>query len=76
MQEALQLVEAYERASFSGLPEVELHINMDKTKKTLGMVTEHLQTNGELRSLASNFIEVLSILLIPKSYNSRLRYDV
>ena len=62
MQEALQVLEAYERTSFTGLPEVDQDINMDKSKKAIAVVSDYFKNSGEMRKLALDFIEVLSIL--------------
>ena len=64
MQEALQVLEAYERTFFTGLPEVDQDINLDKSRKAIAMVSDCFKNSGEMRKLAVDFIEVLSILLI------------
>jgi hypothetical protein len=62
MQEALQVLEAYERTFFTGLPEVDQDINMEKSRKAISVVSDSFK-DGEMRELAVEFIEVLSILV-------------
>jgi len=61
MQEALQVLEAYERTFFTGLPEVNQDINMEKSKKAIGVVSDFFKNSGEMRKLAAEFIEVLNV---------------
>jgi hypothetical protein len=63
MQEALQVLEAYERTFFTGLPEVDQDINMEKSKKAIAFVSDCFKNNKDMRELAVEFIEVLRILM-------------
>jgi hypothetical protein len=61
MQEALRVLEAYERTFFTGLPEVETNMDLDKSKRTLSMVSECFKKSKDLQGLATEFVDVLSI---------------
>lgn len=63
MQEALQVLEAYERTCFTGLPEVDQEINMDKSKKAISVMSDCFKKDEEMCKLAVEYIDVLSIFM-------------
>lgn len=61
MENLMGLLEAYEHASFVGLPTVEMHTNKDRAKKIISVMADHLVKECDLLPLSVLFIEVLSI---------------
>lgn len=64
INEVLDMMGAYEHATCVGLPEIVMHTNTEDCMRALKTVSDYFKKEREFYSLAKEFTEVLSILLM------------
>jgi hypothetical protein len=62
MEEVRRFVDAYECATFVGLPSVDLCINKQRAQRAIHFLSEKLSRDNALRKITLQFSDLLGIL--------------